>query len=97
LSNTTIVDCIVAAAKDQKLKNAESAAVETIEETILLKSPTIESLHLKVSTYKGKVQISGHVHSDEELAEAVKIAHSVPGVQAVRNDLRVVSFGKYKE
>jgi len=105
LSNTTIVDCIVSAAKDQKLKHAESAAVEFIEDAILtkkietefLKSPTIESLHLKITTYKGKVQVSGHVHSDEELAEAVKIANSVSGVQSVKNDLRVVSFGKYKE
>ena len=105
LSHASIVDSIVLIAKDQKLKHAEAAAVESIEDIILakkietefLKSPSIESFHLKISAYKGKVHISGHVHSDEELAEAAKIANSVSGVQSVKNDLRVVSFGKYKE
>jgi cytidylate kinase len=105
LSETAIVDCIVSAAKDAKFKEAEASAVEFLDdiilakmiETELLKSRNIESLHLKISSYKGKVHLSGHVHSDEELAEAVRIAGSVPGVQAVRNDLHVVSFKRFKE
>lgn len=104
LSNASMVDCIVLAAKDQKLKLAEAAAVESIEDIILakkietefLKSPVIDGFHLKTTAYKGKVRISGHVNSDEELAEVLKIANSFPGVQAVKNDLRTVNFGKYK-
>jgi cytidylate kinase len=105
LSDSAIVDCIVAAARDPKLKDAEAGAAEFLDdiilskmiETELLKSRTIESLHLKVTSYKGKVQLSGHVHSDEELEEAVRIAHSVPGVESVKNDLHVVVFKRYKE
>ena len=66
-------------------------------ETELLKSSKIESIHLKVTAYNGKVQLSGHVHSDEELAEAVKIAHTVSGVETVKNDLHVISFKRFKE
>jgi len=105
LSEAAIVDCIVSAAKDSKLKAAEAGADGFLDdiilakkiETELLKSGNIESLHLKIASYNGKVHLSGHVHSDEELAEAVKIANSVSGVQSVKNDLHVASFKRYKE
>jgi len=105
LSEASIVDCIVASAKDAKLKAAETDAAILIDdiilakkiETELLRSGTIESLHLKIAAYNGKVHLSGHMHSDAELAEAVKIANSVAGVKAVKNDLNVVSFRRYKE
>jgi cytidylate kinase len=105
LSESSIIDCIVAAAKDAKLKNAEADAEKFLDdiilakkiETELLRSGNIESLHLKIASYNGKVHLSGHVHADSELAEAVKIASSVPGVKAVKNDLNVVSFRRYKE
>ena len=105
LSEAAITDCIVTAAKDPKLKAAEAGAAGFLDdiilakrvETELLKSGKIESLHLKIAANKGKVHLSGHVHSEEELAEAVKIATSVSGVQAVKSDLRVVSFKSFKE
>ena len=105
LSEAAIVDCIVTAAKDSKLKDAEAAAAGLLDdiilakmiETELLKSSNIESIHMKVTAYNGKVQLSGHVHSDEELAEAVKIAHTVSGVETVKNDLHVISFNRFKE
>lgn len=104
LSDAAIVDCIVAAAKDQRLKDAEAGSIDFLDdiilakkiETELLKCGNIESLHLKIDCYAGKVHLSGHVHSDEELAEAVRIANSVSGVQSVKNDLHVVSFKRFK-
>jgi len=105
LSETAIVEAIVAAARDQKLKDAESEAVEAIEdailakkiETALLKSPYIDGIQIKISAYNGKVHIAGHVNSDEELAEVLKISTSLAGDNAVKNDLRIVSFKQYKE
>jgi cytidylate kinase len=105
LSESAIIDCIVAATKDPKLKEAEEGAAGHIDdiilakkiETELLRSGRIESLHLKIVSYGGKVLMKGHVHSEEELSEAVRIAKSIPGVQSVKNDLNVVSFKSYKE
>lgn len=104
LSDSSIADCIVAAVKDAKFKGTEDDTnflddiiLAKRIETELLRSGSIESLHLKVSSYKGKVQLSGHVHSEAELAEAVKIANSVSGVKDVKNDLGIVSFKRYKE
>jgi len=105
LSAATIVDCIVSATKDQKLKEAEEGAAKLLDdvilakkiETELLRSGKIESLHLKITSYNGKVHLAGHVHSDAELTEAVGIASSVPGVLSVKNDLHVVAFKRFKE
>jgi len=105
LSDASIVDCIVASAKDAKLKSAEADASLFIDDIILakkietemLRSGKIESLHLKIAAYNGKVHLSGHVHSDTELAEAVKITTAVDGVKSVKNDLNVISFRRYKE
>jgi cytidylate kinase len=105
LSQAAIIDCIVAAAKDPKLKQAEDAASGFIDDIILskkieaelLRCGKIESLHLKIASYNGKVHLKGHVHSEEELAEAVRITSSVSGVQTIKNDLNVSSFKSYKE
>lgn len=105
LSEAAIIECIVAAAKDFKSKEDDAASAGFLEdvilakkiETELLKSGQIESLHLKITSNKGEIRLSGHVHSDEELAEAFKVTSSVSGVEFVKNDLHVVSFKRYKE
>lgn len=105
LSEAAIVDCIVAAVKDFKPKESDATSIAILDdvilakriETELLKSGVIESLHLKITANKGKVRLLGHVHSEDELAEAFKIANSVSGVESVKNDLHVVSFTRYKE
>jgi len=105
LSEAAIIDCIVAAAKDPKLKQAEDAASGFIDDIILakkieaelLRCGKIESLHLKIASYNGKVHLKGHVHSEAELAEAVRLTSSVPGVQTIKNDINVVTFKSYKE
>lgn len=105
LSEAAIIDCIVAAAKDTKLKKSEDGATRFLDdiilskkiETELLRSGSIESLHLKIASYSGKVHLSGHMHTDAELEEAVRIVNAVPGVKSVKNDLSVVSFRRYKE
>jgi cytidylate kinase len=105
MSPATIVECIVAASKDDKLKNSEEGAERFLDdiilsnrvETELLRCPNIESLHLKITSSNGKVHLSGHVHTDSELEEAVAIAKAVQGVVAVKNDLQVVAFKRFKE
>lgn len=104
LSEAAIVDAIVAAVRDPKLKDAEAGAKQLIDdiilakkiETELLRSGKIESMHLKIFACNGKAHLSGHLHSEEELEEAVAIANSVPGVTKVVNELQVVAFKRVK-
>ena len=105
LSKSSIVDSIITIARDQKLKDAEAEANVLLADIILrkrveaelLKSGRIESLHFKIESIDGEVSLTGHVHSDEEREQAVKIAESVEGVSHVEDELQVVSYKPLKE
>jgi osmotically-inducible protein OsmY len=47
--------------------------------------------NVNVTTYRGEVQLSGFVDSQEKSDQAAKAARSVSGVQSVRNDVQVKS------
>ena len=47
--------------------------------------------NVNVTTYRGEVQLSGFVDSQEKRDQAAATARSVSGVQSVRNDLLVKS------
>jgi cytidylate kinase len=105
LSRSAIVESIVAAAKDPKLKAAEEEASGILDdiilakrvETELLKSAIIENMHFKITTQNGEVLLSGHVHTEEERACAVRICDKVKGVRHVVDRLQVVCYKPYKE
>ena len=104
-SKSAIIDAIVAAAKDPKLKEAEAEAAEILKdlvlckkvETELLKTSCISNMHFKVVAHNGEVALYGHVHSDDERRCAIKTAGSVDGVRQVEDKLQVVSYKPYKE
>ena len=49
----------------------------------------LKSFQISVETYKGTVQLSGFVNSQQALAKAGEIARGVSGVKSVKNDLIV--------
>ncbi len=57
--------------------------------TALVQNPATKARDIKVEVNRGVVQLSGFVDSEQEKAEASKVARSVEGVQSVRNDLTV--------
>jgi len=105
LSRNAIVESIVAAAKDPRLKEAEEEAKGMLEdiilskrvETELLKSPLIEYMHIKITTQNDDVLLSGHVHTEAERKAAVRTCGKVKGVRHVVDKIQVVSYKSYKE
>ncbi|CAG0961999.1 cytidylate kinase family protein [Geobacter sp.] len=105
MSQGAIIESIVAAAKDPRLKNDEENTREIVDEIILCKkietelfrSNAIENLHFKISTKNGVACLSGHAHSDAEKQEALRIAEGVEGVERIEDDLQVVNYRPYKE
>ena len=105
LSQSAIVDSIVAAAKDPRLKEAEEEARGMLDdiilgkrlETELLKSPGIENMHIEITTQAGEVLLSGHVHTEQERKNAVRICEKDNGVRKVVDRLQVVDYKPYKE
>ena len=49
----------------------------------------ISLYQISVETYKGAVQLSGFVDSQEQVDEAMEIAEKVPGVKKVTNSLMI--------
>jgi len=105
MSQGAIVESIVAAAKDPRLKNGEEKTREIVDdiilgkriETELFRSNTIEHLHFTINAHKGVVCLSGHVYSDAEREEVIRIAAGLDGVDRIEDDLQVVNYKPYKE
>ncbi len=55
----------------------------------ILNDNALKVNQISVETYKGVVQLSGFVDSQEQVKKAGDIAASVPGVVSVKNDLVV--------
>jgi hyperosmotically inducible protein len=44
---------------------------------------------VNVETYRGTVQLTGFVDSEDQASRAVSAAKKVQGVRSVRNDIRI--------
>ena len=57
--------------------------------TAILQEPTLKSTEINVETFKGVVQLSGFVSSQDKVNVAVATARGVKGVTSVKNDMRL--------
>ena len=55
----------------------------------IVNEPTLKVSEINVETYKGTVQLSGFVSSEDSIQKAIEIARGVNGVKAVANDMRL--------
>jgi osmotically-inducible protein OsmY len=67
----------------------DDSVITTKVKAALLGEKNIKSTQISVETFKGRVQLSGFVSSDQEAALAVKTAQTVPGVRSVINSMRL--------
>lgn len=71
----------------------DDAAITTKVKAALVDNDIVEAGEVNVNTYRGVVQLSGFVDSNEEKTQAAQAAKSVSGVKDVRNDLKVQGEG----
>jgi osmotically-inducible protein OsmY len=57
--------------------------------TAIFEEPTLKSSEINVETFKGIVQLSGFVSSQEKVNTALMTARNVKGVTSVKNDMRL--------
>lgn len=69
----------------------DDSAITAKVKTELIRDPVVKARQVEVETYKGHVQLSGFVDTDEQKARAAQIAQTVSGVREVKNDLTVKS------
>jgi osmotically-inducible protein OsmY len=63
--------------------------VTTRVKAAMFNEPTLKASEINVETFKGEVQLSGFVISEEAIRKAVAVAKEVKGVKSVKNDMRV--------
>src|SRR6185369_6850969 len=97
LSEATIVDCIVASAKEPSFKESDKCAVNVIDrvilskkiETALLNAPVLEDYRpFTISIDKGTASISGYIVSESQKKAAIEIVKSVKGVTSVIENIQ---------
>jgi len=57
--------------------------------TAIFAEPTLKSAEINVETFKGIVQLSGFVISQDSANRAVTVTQGVHGVKSVKNDMRI--------
>ena len=67
----------------------DDSVITTKVKTLLAKDDFLKSLQISVETYKGVVQLSGFVNSQQAVDKAGQIARSVKGATSVKNNLIV--------
>lgn len=67
----------------------DDAAITAKVKTALIRDDSLDANDINVETYKGTVQLSGFVDSEEDVDAAEEVAGNIEGVTKVRNDLRV--------
>jgi hyperosmotically inducible periplasmic protein len=67
----------------------DDTVLTTKVKAALIQDPVTKARQITVDTFRGTVQLNGFVDSEDEKAAAARVAHSVDGVQNVRNNLTV--------
>lgn len=81
--------CAGTATRESTGEYIDDAGVTAKVKAAFVRDPAVSALDVKVETFKGTVQLSGFVDSQEQKARAEQVARSISGVQEVRNNITI--------
>ena len=84
-----VVGCAPTATKEGAGEYVDDVVLTAKVKAGIFNEPTLKATEINVETFKGTVQLSGFVAQPADIAKAGVIARGVPGVKAVKNDIRV--------
>jgi osmotically-inducible protein OsmY len=85
----TLAACASTRTQESTGEYIDDSVITTKVKSLLAADDFLKSFQISVETYKGTVQLSGFVNSQQAIDKAVEIARSVKGVTSVKNDLIV--------
>jgi osmotically-inducible protein OsmY len=89
LAMVSSVGCASTPTKEGTGEYFDDTWVTTRVKAAMFNEPTLKASEINVETFKGEVQLSGFVSSEEAIRKAVAVAKEVQGVKSVKNDMRV--------
>jgi len=85
----TFAACAATRTQESTGEYVDDSVITTKVKSLLAEDDFLKSFQIGVETFKGVVQLSGFVNSQEAIDKAVKITKSVKWVKDVKNDLIV--------
>ena len=85
----TFAACASTATRGSTGDYVDDSVITTKVKSLLAEDDFLKSFQIGVETFKGTVQLSGFVNSQNAVNKAVDITKSVKGVKSVKNDLIV--------
>lgn len=89
LALITSVGCASTSKKEGTGEYMDDSVITTKVKAAIFNEPTLKSAEINVETFKGVVQLSGFVNSQEDINKAIAVAGRVSGVKSVKNDMRL--------
>ncbi len=85
----TFVACASTRTQESTGEYVDDSVITTKVKALLAGDDFFKSFEISVETFKGVVQLSGFVNSQQAVDKAGQIARSVNGVKSVKNNLIV--------
>jgi osmotically-inducible protein OsmY len=89
----TFAACASTRTQESAGEYVDDSVITTKVKSLLAADDLLKSFQIGVETYKGAVQLSGFVNTQEAVNIAIQITKTVKGVTSIKNDL----FVKYKK
>ena len=86
---TTVVGCASTQKQESTGQYGDDTVITTTVKAAILNEPSLKVSEINVETFKGVVQLSGFVRSEDSIATAARVARGVNGVKSVKNDIRL--------
>jgi osmotically-inducible protein OsmY len=89
LSGSASLGCASTKTHESAGEYIDDSVITTKVKAEILNDPSLKYFQISVKTFKGIVQLSGFVDSEQAVRRAGEVASGVRGVSSVRNDLIV--------
>lgn len=85
----TLLGCASTPKQEGTGEYIDDSVITTKVKAAVFNEPGLKSADINVETFKGVVQLSGFVNSQEDINKATEVARNVKGVTSVKNDMRI--------
>ena len=78
---TSFMGCASTQTRESTGGYVDDTAITTKVKTAIFSEPTLKTMQINVKTFKGEVQLSGFVNSEQSVTKAGEVARGVNGVR----------------
>lgn len=89
ITMTAVLGCAATETREGTGEYVDDTVITTKVKAVIFNEPMLKSTQINVETFRGQVQLSGFVSSQESIDRAVAVTRMVGGVASVKNDMRL--------